>query len=361
MGSLAELFKPMEGFTPPDFRYDVLDVNRCDGERDGLLMPRFPPLSPAFPRGERDLVRRHKIEQPAGKVTSRGMASAARKAAFLMIAIALSPLSCAPHPEPPLAELRAGAGEAPLDYASSLKIPVGWRLLRALDPPDASPFLFVHLADGNGRMMRAYDRPIPENRADGDAIEIWQSVLAEPLPAGRYRLTAGIYDLSTGRRWRLETNGEEIAGGEYQIAAIEVDSTRRKTPDLVFEGEWLEPDKGQWHNPGRRWMGEGGTIRLLRTTGWSELVLTISINESPESRLRPGHEGGAPRLIIRNGCDDGSETLIDRYGTRSIALRLDGGDHCTITLEPSFVALGADGERRSVGLEAAYFRPSDPV
>jgi len=26
--SLAELFKPMEGFTPPDFRYVVLDVNR---------------------------------------------------------------------------------------------------------------------------------------------------------------------------------------------------------------------------------------------------------------------------------------------------------------------------------------------
>lgn len=26
--SLAELFKPMEGYTPPDFRYVVLDVNR---------------------------------------------------------------------------------------------------------------------------------------------------------------------------------------------------------------------------------------------------------------------------------------------------------------------------------------------
>ena len=30
--SLAELFRPMEGFTPPDFRYVVLDVNRYSPE-----------------------------------------------------------------------------------------------------------------------------------------------------------------------------------------------------------------------------------------------------------------------------------------------------------------------------------------
>ncbi len=31
--SLVELFKPMEGFTPPDFRYVVLDVNRYPPEQ----------------------------------------------------------------------------------------------------------------------------------------------------------------------------------------------------------------------------------------------------------------------------------------------------------------------------------------
>ncbi len=30
--SLAELFKSVEGFTPPDFRYVVLDVNRYSPE-----------------------------------------------------------------------------------------------------------------------------------------------------------------------------------------------------------------------------------------------------------------------------------------------------------------------------------------
>ena len=284
------------------------------------------------------------------------------KTVFGLIAVALLPCSCAPRPEPPVAELSAGVAEVALVYASSSLAPIEWKSLRDLDPPDASPSLFVHLLDGGGRIVRAYDRPVPGTRLEGDdTIEIWQSLLAEPLPVGWYRLTAGIYDLATGRRWRLETGGVEIDEGEYEIVAVEVESTRRRTPDLVFGGEWLEADEGQPHNPGRRWMGERGTIRLLRTAGWSELVLTLSMLELPASQYRLIYRDGAsaPQLVIRNGCDNGSESRFDGYGMRSVALRLDAGeDVCVITLKPNYVTLGPEGKRRSVGLETAFFRPS---
>ena len=282
-----------------------------------------------------------------------------RKPAFLAITATLLAGACAPRP---VAELEVGVDRVPLVYASSSRITVEWKSLRPLDPPGATPFVFVHLLDGGGNLVWTFDRPISKNWTEvDDTIEIWQSALAEPLPAGSYRLTAGIYDLASGQRWRLETSGSEIDEGEYQIATVEVESSEPKTPDLAFEGDWLAPDEGQPHNLGRRWMGPRGSIRLLATAGWSELVLSVSITALPVDRHRPVFEGDAttPRLVIRNGCDSGSETRIDGYGVHSVSLRLDAVEDCAISLEPNFVMLDLeDSTRRSVGLESAFFRPS---
>ncbi len=285
-----------------------------------------------------------------------------RKSCFLTISAALLACACAPRPEPPVAEFEAGVDRVSLVHASSSRIAVEWESLRPLDPPGATPFLFVHLLDGGGNLVRAFDRPISESWTDVDhPIEIWQSALAEPLAAGSYRLTTGLYDVATGRRWRLETSGREIDEGEYETATVEVASSEPRTPSLTFEGDWLAPDEGQAHNPGRRWMGSSGSIRLLPTAGWNELVLTVSMTALPVDRHRPVFEGDAttPRLLIRNGCDSGSETRFDGYGVRSVSLRLDPGEDCAISLEPNFVMLDLeDYKPRSVGLESAFFRPS---
>ncbi len=164
------------------------------------------------------------------------------KTVFSLIAVCATPavllsLACTLGFDPPLAELRAGTSEMPLAYAASTQLPIEWRVLRALDPPKATPFLFFHLQDEDGRLVRTFDRPVHGMPEGGDAIEIWQSLLTEPLPAGRYRLVAGLYDAATGRRWRLETNGADLGRGKYRLATVEVASTRRTTPDLVFGGE----------------------------------------------------------------------------------------------------------------------------
>lgn len=308
-----------------------------------------------------------------------------KKTVCLLVAVALPAIACAPRPGPPVAELRPGTAESPLVFASSLRVPVEWNLLRQIDAPGASPFLFVHLHDTGRDPLRTFDREMPGDSAEIDHVEIWQSALTEPLPVGSYRLTSGLYDVATGQRWRLDTGGTEIDDGEYEIAVIEVESTARKTPELVFEGDWLAPDEGQLHNPGRRWMGEVGSIRLLGNTGWSEMVLSLSMTALPADRHRPvfNNDASAPELVIRNGCDSGSEDTgseddgsedtgsevdgsedgsaeirIDGYGVHTVILRLDAGDDCAISFEPNFFMLGLeDFMRRSIGLESMFFRP----
>ena len=283
-----------------------------------------------------------------------------------LVTAGLAGMSCVPG-ELPVAELYANGPEAPLDHASNLTMSLEWQPLRPLEPTRATPFLFVHLLDREGQLLRTFDREIPEawlgkvaGGGSGEAeIEIWQSALAAPLPAGWYRLTAGVYDLGSGRRWRLETSAREIDEGEYEIAEIEVASAGRRTPDLLFDGDWLVPEEGGRHNPGRRWMGESGTIGLRGTAGWHELVLSISITDLSAGRHLPILEDGAtdPRLIIRNGCDHDAKILFEGYGVRSAVLRIDAEDACTITFLPNFTMLDLDDyTHRSIGLESAFFR-----
>ncbi len=314
------------------------------------------------------------------------------KTVCVLVAVAMPAIACAPRPEPPVAELRARGAEGPLVFASSTRVPVEWNLLRQV--PDASPMLFVHLHDSGREPLQTFDRVMPGDSAEIDSLEIWQSALATPLPAGSYRLTSGLYDLATGQRWSLDTGGNEIRDGEYEIAVIEVESPERKTPALVFEGDWHAPEEAQLHNPGRRWLGEAGSIRLSGNTGWSEMVLSLSMTALPADQHRPvfNDDTGAPELVIRNGCDGaedsgsadgrstrdgsagdgseddgseddgfadaGSEIRIDGYGVHSVTLRLAAGD-CAISFEPNFFMLGLeDFVRRSVGLESAFFRPT---
>ncbi len=315
-----------------------------------------------------------------------------KKPALILITAAVPVLACAPDPGPPLAELRAGVAERPLVHASSTRIPVEWKSLGELDLPSPSPYLFVHIAEGDGNVLRTFDREMPSASAQLEYIEIWQSALAEPLPSGSYRLITGLYDVATGRQWQVETNGTQIDDGKYEIAVIEVETAERKTPGLGFEGEWFPPEAGQKHNPGRRWLGKGGAIRLQEHAGWSELVLAISMTALPADRHRlVMEEANEPQLVIRNGCeadsgdqslgdasdgddqdpgdagdgddlglgDGASEIRITGYGLHSASLRLGARGECSIFLGPNFVMLDLeDFTIRSVGLESAFFRPS---
>ncbi len=286
-----------------------------------------------------------------------------KRMVLALVVAALPAVSCGPSDlGPPVAALEFPAAGVPLAHASSATIDLAWTPLEPLDPPDATPFLFVHLLDGDGRMHRTFDRAISGDfdSAEG-SLEIWQTALSEPLEAGSYRLTAGVYDVATGRRWRLRTSAEEIDEGEYEIATIEVESAERQTPELAFEGEWHAPDDTLLQNPGRRWMGKSGSLRLLGTTGWSELALSLSITDLSKA----GHqaifedEAEAPRLVIGNGCAGDSETRVDGYGVHAVTLAIDTEEDCVISFAPNFMMLGLDDfNRRSIGLEWAYFRPS---
>lgn len=299
-----------------------------------------------------------------------------RETLLILITTALPLLACAPGPGPPVAELRVGVGGGQLVYAASTRVPVEWKLLEPANLPSPALYLFVHFVDENGDILRVFDRPMPAASEPFEHIEIWQSALAEPLPRGSYRLITGIYDVASGRHWQLETNGAAIRKGKYEIAEIEIDSTDRKTPDIGFEGDWLSPNIGQKHNPGRRWLGKGGAIRLQGNTRWSELVLGISIIELPDHQLAM-EDASEPQLVISNGCDasvdqsaddagnggeDGSgdvasKRLVTGYGFHWLNLRLEARDDCSIVLKPNFTMLDLESYiTHSVGLESAYFR-----
>ncbi|HEX6200848.1 MAG TPA: hypothetical protein VF150_11320, partial [Thermoanaerobaculia bacterium] len=171
-------------------------------------------------------------------------------AAVLCLAGALG--ACGSEPAEPVARLTVAPAEVELRYPESAALSAAWEMTAPLEDGGAGaaaerPWVFAHLLDDAGAVVRTFDHELPVPWRPGETrsapIELWQSALAPPLPAGSYRLTLGLYSPEDGRRFPLVTEAPEVKSGEYQVARVRVPPPEAG-PELAFTGGWWPAQEG---------------------------------------------------------------------------------------------------------------------
>lgn len=298
--------------------------------------------------------------------------SRGRAGAGLLLALALTGGCGACGGGGPVGELRVEPRELRLDYGRFEILRLRWRPLSELD---GVPFVFLHLLDEGGGLVRTFDHPFPgpwrvAAGAGGagevvDEVPLVQSVLGPPLAPGRYRLSVGLYD-PDGGRWPLRVEGAEVDEAEYAVAVVEVPPEIEAAVRLRFSSAWLAAEEGaDLQVLARRWLAGEGTIRLEELPGPVTLRLALRIPSEAESPgdLRLEEGATAPAVRVASGCG-GDETLLSGAGLFAVNLPLaaEAGGACDVTLRPNFSYLAPDdGLARAVVLESAAWAPLESL
>lgn len=240
-------------------------------------------------------------------------------------------------------ELALGQGEA-----GSLSL----RFLPRLRPPAGGcpPTAFVHLVDASGQTVRTFDHVPPAwypGEPVRDRLPLFQSALAEPLPAGEYTLVGGLYDPGTGRRWRLDFAGQARAG-RYRLATVRVPAAGNPPP-FGFTGGWLAIEPGGTSQVPRRRPWRGSAAIELKAESPGRLWLQIEVIPRPPSE---------PQSEVRIAGSCAAAAL--RLGPGRHQVELPTAGPCTLELHggPPLPYPGTDVPR-SANLEALTWTPED--
>lgn len=292
-----------------------------------------------------------------------------RRALAAAVALAAVTAGCERAPDRPVARLAASPVEVSLAYPGAAEVELAWQPLVPLGEVDGELRVFVHLLDSEGEIARTFDHRYPfaweVGRPQQHRLELYQSALGPPLPAGEYALTGGLYD-GSGRRWALETTGEAVGRREYRLATVRVEEPTAapsggvpEPPELGFAGGWLplEPG-GDRQILGRRWMTGDAAIEASAAGAAGELVVSLAILAPPEGvELRLDEGAAQPAVRVTSDCD-GSSHHLDGIGSHEIAVAVPAGTACRVVLEPNFELDWPEGPPRAATLEKLYWRPA---
>lgn len=171
--------------------------------------------------------------------TSRGQVSGLWASAIMLLLVFLS--GCSREPDH-VASLHVSPPSLLVRHGQCAPLRLQWSPTAVLDRREGSPVVFVHLLYGPHNLVRTFDHPLPFSWQEGSArsyvIDICQSSLAPPLPAGMYNLKIGLYDDAIGYRWPLQTNGEEMRARAYRVARVVVPDDSAEGPAFAFAGDW---------------------------------------------------------------------------------------------------------------------------
>ena len=207
----------------------------------------------------------------------------------------------------PVATLRTSPPAIRLGFPESALLHFDWSPSAGLGRTGANPTVFVHVLDARGAVRRTFDHPFPQGWSAGKPVsydvELYLSALAPGLPPGKYPITAGLYDPSSGNRWALDAGGAEVGRREYRVGTVEVPAADPvSAPRFDFSGEWgpLEPDpsvqilaRRRVHGPaslvfaGRP--GVSGTVRVALTVHGAALAVESDCAPAGARRLEPGY------------------------------------------------------------------------
>lgn len=285
-------------------------------------------------------------------------------AAILVVAVCLA--GCRGE-QPAVARLSVEPHDIQLGYPDLRPVRFNWQPVAPLGQ-EGSPTVFVHLLDGKGKVLRTFDHPFPGVWQEGTPatyeVKLFQSALAQPLPAGRYRLTAGLYG-AHGTRWPLAA-GPLVARDEYQVATVEVPPPSAG-PRFGYSGAWLPSEPaGDRQLLARRWLEGVGAIELRDMPGPGNVWLVLSIPDGKGDGEQVVYDAGAntPSILVSGSCG-GAETGLSGAGRHEMEIAVDGGaSHggvCELRLKPNFTLLVHGRPRRSVALDAIAWAPGPPA
>lgn len=276
----------------------------------------------------------------------------------------LATIACSRAPEP-LATLQVEPAEIRLPFPEFATLEVTLKPLGEL-PPGSEPQLFLHLLEEPGAVIRTFDQPVPGSWTIGKStsltVRIHQSALADPLEAGTYLLTAGLYDRGAGR-FAVETDAKQVARLEYQVATVTVPPAGASLPAVRFSDGWLPAVPGQDRQVlVRRGLdGQGpGTFQIGPLRGPGQLLLRLAPAPAATGRMEIVDGTDTARVRLRSSCggfegevtgDVAVETEIEVPATAAEI-------SCDVELNPNFVfRSGAEGKLRSISIEVLAWRP----
>jgi hypothetical protein len=267
----------------------------------------------------------------------------------------------------PVGMLAVAPATVTLGYAEAKTFRFTWSPTAPLDAAAGTPIVFVHLLDAGGEVVRTFDHPFPRpwqpQAPVNYDVTVYQSVLAPALPAGRYRLTVGLYRAKSGERWPLEVSAgqEPLPRFEYPVAWVDVPGTS-PGPRFAFSPSWLPAEPGSDRQIlASRWLGAGeGTIRIdgLRGPGTLRLSVLIPRTEGPNETLEVA-DGTGPSVVVSATCGD-MEAGFSGSGSHEFEIPVTEpppGGSCEVRLAPNFVLRRAGSEERSVRLDNLAWAP----
>jgi hypothetical protein len=288
-------------------------------------------------------------------------------AAVVLALAALAVAGCGEAPAP-MAGFEASPARLELPWPEFREIELAFEPSAELPPGDTAPIVFLHLLDEPGSVARTFDHPLPPGWTPGRTlryrVRLYQSALAEPLPAGEYLLSAGLYRPGEGR-FALRTAAEEVAAQEYRIAVVEVGPPAERMPHARFSESWRPTEPGADRQVlARRTLAGGGatgTIQFGPVEGAGRLHLALRVpGGGAHERVEILDGGAQPKVRIGSTCGGGQPELA---GTGRFEVDLDlpaaaGPRLCEITIATNFqVTTPERPEADSVRLEVLAWGP----
>jgi hypothetical protein len=244
----------------------------------------------------------------------------------------------------PAAALKVTPSEIRMDPGRSVPVRVEWLPDAGIEFSAGRVYVFVHVNDSRGKILRTFDHPLPEGWSPGKTlaydVDFYESVLADPLAPGSYPVTMGLYDIETGYRWRLDVGGEKGEDREYRVATVEAAAPGASNPKFLFAKEWSAPEP----------YPDQQTIMLR----WLLGAAAIEVREIPSAgtvrmRLKVERE---PGIEVRNSCEPGKVVKVAR-GVHWVSAEAQPGE-CEIQFAPADPAAAVGMLAR---LEVVAWRP----
>lgn len=287
---------------------------------------------------------------------------------LVLVSFALLLAASCRRSAPPVAALDASPASLELAWPGFVEVELTFEPLAELPGGTDGTIVFVHLLDEPGSVVRTFDHPLAGAWRVGGRlthrVRILQSALGEPLEAGQYLLSAGLYRPEQGR-FALRTAAEAVSKLEYRIATVAVAPPAEGTPGARFSEHWLPAEPGADRQVlARRTLRAGGpgTIQFgpLEGAGRIFLGLLVPADTGQRSRLELLDGASQPKVRISSSCGGGQPEIA---GTGRFDVDLEvppapGPRICEVTIVPNFRVTSAESaEATSVRLEALAWGP----
>jgi hypothetical protein len=283
------------------------------------------------------------------------MRARTRRAMGIVVLGAFSLAGAACRRSRPVGALAVQPATVSLPHAFASAIKLEFTPNAPLDGIQGKPRVFVHVLDGGRRLLRTFDHPLPGPWAPGRSqsyeVELYQSAIGEPLPAGSYEMTFGLYDDAGKNRWPLAVGGEEVGRREYRLATLVVPPAAPPAPSFQFAGDWQPVEPGSSKQVvARRCLRGEGSIAIVAPPGPGIVRVAASLKET-SAASGPGAPWHLSTTCSAQVAEVPTTTLT---WTGFSITRTAAASPCEIRLTP------ARGSEQALCLEVLAWRPAAP-